>query len=183
MAHERTFIPVDPMKRQVHKRHTARIIVRCQGQILLMHDSDPGLVDSSWWTTPGGGIDPGETPSQAAVRELREETGFEASEDRLIGPIATAKVIHGYSDQVLVQDDVFYALDVAEPFIADNSGYTDDEKVCMGEACWFPIDQLPCDEPVWPKQICELYASDGSTGIDMGVDEQSTVPVDDALLR
>ena len=27
--------------------------------------------------TPGGGIDPGETETEAAVREVREETGFD----------------------------------------------------------------------------------------------------------
>ncbi|SQD99954.1 MULTISPECIES: NUDIX domain-containing protein [unclassified Parafrankia] len=30
------------------------------------------------WELPGGTIEPGETPRQAAVRELREESGYEA---------------------------------------------------------------------------------------------------------
>ena len=32
------------------------------------------------WQMPQGGIDPGETPAAAAVRELREETGIERAE-------------------------------------------------------------------------------------------------------
>jgi 8-oxo-dGTP pyrophosphatase MutT (NUDIX family) len=34
---------------------------------------------------PGGGIDPGEHPEDAAVRELREETGYDVALDGLLG--------------------------------------------------------------------------------------------------
>ncbi len=42
-----------------------------QGRVLLQRRSDNGL-----WGTPGGSVDPGEAPAQAAVREAYEETGL-----------------------------------------------------------------------------------------------------------
>ena len=36
------------------------------------------------WEVPGGGVDQGETPQQAAVREAGEETGFDVSNVSLI---------------------------------------------------------------------------------------------------
>jgi 8-oxo-dGTP diphosphatase len=37
------------------------------------------------WTLPGGGMEPGEHPEDAAVREVYEETGYEIALDGLIG--------------------------------------------------------------------------------------------------
>ena len=36
-----------------------------------------GAHGAGTWSFPGGAIDPGETPMQAAIRELREETGID----------------------------------------------------------------------------------------------------------
>jgi ADP-ribose pyrophosphatase len=40
--------------------------------------------NSCSWTVPAGGVDTGEDPLLAAKREVREETGFESSEHRLV---------------------------------------------------------------------------------------------------
>ncbi len=42
-----------------------------RGRVLLHRRSDDGL-----WGMPGGWVDDGESPEQAIVREVREETGF-----------------------------------------------------------------------------------------------------------
>ncbi|CAN5741124.1 hypothetical protein BH20CHL5_BH20CHL5_00020 [soil metagenome] len=53
-------------------------------RVLLFDESDRLLLvrfwdgARSWWCTPGGGIEPGESEEAAALREIREELGSES---------------------------------------------------------------------------------------------------------
>ncbi|GAB2723944.1 NUDIX domain-containing protein [Kitasatospora kifunensis] len=45
--------------------------------LLQLRDDDPGISWPGFWHIPGGHREPGETPYETAVRELREETGLD----------------------------------------------------------------------------------------------------------
>jgi 8-oxo-dGTP pyrophosphatase MutT (NUDIX family) len=45
----------------------------------------PDEVEPGWWTLPGGGIEFGEDPNAAVVRELREESGLTGEVEGLAG--------------------------------------------------------------------------------------------------
>jgi 8-oxo-dGTP diphosphatase len=55
----------------------AGVIEDARGRILLARRTE-GRDLAGLWEFPGGKVDPGETPEQALVRELREELGIEA---------------------------------------------------------------------------------------------------------
>ena len=62
------------------------------GGLVYVQKRLPGGVWGGLWEFPGGQIEPGEEPEQAAVREVREETGFVV---RSLGKLAVIK--HSYT--------------------------------------------------------------------------------------
>lgn len=67
------------------------------------------------WVLPGGGIDPAETPEQAALREAWEETGFTCH--------ITRKIAHYHATHRLTQDIHFFEAAVVsgQPLLSDET--------------------------------------------------------------
>ena len=69
------------------------------GRILLLRRKD-----NDKWTMPGGTMDFGESLGQCAVREVREETGFNIEISGLIGTYTDPNVLIAYSDGEIRQE-------------------------------------------------------------------------------
>ncbi len=152
----RRFKPIAPHERPHRRRAAVRIVVTDGRRVLMFMDTDPGIPGSKWWLTPGGGIDVGESQIEAAARELAEETGLTVAPTQLRGPIMERTVVHGFSDQVLIQTESFYALQ-HPVFEVDTSGHTEDEQVTLKGHAWLDIADLGVQPiPIWPANLPEL---------------------------
>jgi inorganic pyrophosphatase len=65
-------------------RHRAAIFVIDKDKVLLFYRLKNGV---EYYAVPGGGVEPGETPEQAAVRELKEETSLDITLGEKIGEL------------------------------------------------------------------------------------------------
>ena len=74
-------------------QRVAAYVVATDGDRLLLSRLSDRTMRPGWWTLPGGGIEFGEHPEVAALRELLEETGLEGriegllAVDSFTGPI------------------------------------------------------------------------------------------------
>lgn len=66
--------------RRLIKLSAFGIILDEQQRVLLCHRCDVDL-----WNLPGGGVEHGETPAQAVVREVKEEVGLKVAVRKLAG--------------------------------------------------------------------------------------------------
>jgi ADP-ribose pyrophosphatase YjhB (NUDIX family) len=107
------------------------LLVRSGGVLLLRRGIEPGY---GRWVFPGGYVDRGEHPEEAAVREALEEAGVQVELRGLVGvynePPASPVVLVAYRAEVVAGDPV--ALD---------------ESL---EARLFPPAEIPWDELAFP---------------------------------
>lgn len=94
-------------------RDAARVVLFDDaGRIYLIRGHDFGETDHWWWFTVGGGIEPGETAREGAVREVREETGLIIPADRLRGPAFERHAEFHFAYETRRQDELFFFVHV-----------------------------------------------------------------------
>lgn len=69
---------------------TVKAIVIYKGKILIVKRTRPSTDGLGYWELPGGGLEYGETPHEALIRELKEETDLDI---KIIKPVYTFTAI------------------------------------------------------------------------------------------
>lgn len=101
-----------------------------QGRVLLIRRTDNGK-----HSIPGGGLEAGETVTQAVEREVLEETGIEVTVTQLVG-------VFSDPDHVIAYDDGEVRQEFSICFRAEPVGGTPRRSDESSEVEWVPLDQL-----------------------------------------
>lgn len=141
-------------------RRAARVLLLDQaGCVLLFHGSDPSAPEAgTWWFTPGGGLEPGEKPYEAAVRELAEETGLLVEAARLGKPVHARMTCFSLGGASYAQSEDYYLLRIdAHEVDTTGPGAVVDLGV-LGHR-WWPVTELAgTTERLFPEELPDLLA-------------------------
>ncbi len=135
------------------RQRVAAYAVILSGERILLSRLSPSVTSEELWTLPGGGLDHGEDPRDAVVREVREETGLDAT----VGETARVYSAHlpgvwrdGHrvdAHALRIVYDGWVPLDSPEPRVLEVDGST-------VEAAWQPLDAvLDGSVPVVPMVL------------------------------
>ena len=78
---------------------SSAVVVDHRNQILLQRRTDSGN-----WALPGGAMDIGETLAESAIREVKEETGFDVRIERIVGIYSDPGHVFAYDDGEVRQE-------------------------------------------------------------------------------
>ncbi|MEU6104088.1 NUDIX hydrolase [Streptomyces flaveolus] len=114
------------------------------GRVLLLRWRDP--VDGTLlWEPPGGGVEAGETPLEAARRELAEETGLDPAAV-LERSVPVERDVRWKGVRFVGSEDFFVARFAEERPPPVRTGLLPDEQVALDSyqwVLWSELDRLP----------------------------------------
>lgn len=113
-------------------------LVRRADEILLVHWNQGPLLQG--WTLPGGGLEAGEAPETAAVREIFEETGLRAQIGQILGVDSRILISHRVQDP---KDREFQAIRIVYTASVEDGELVPEKDGTSDDARWVPLKDLP----------------------------------------
>ncbi|MFD4023863.1 NUDIX domain-containing protein [Streptomyces sp. NPDC058576] len=124
---------VDPAAVEPVRVRAGAIVIRDGAVLLIRFTEEDG---GSHYEIPGGGVEEGETPETAVLRELDEETGLAGT----VGPEVARVWKDGRHEHYFL---VSATGETGRPETLDNYG---------GAPVWVPVERLPAT-PLWPRRL------------------------------
>jgi 8-oxo-dGTP pyrophosphatase MutT (NUDIX family) len=89
------------------------------------------------WALPKGLIGPGESPEEAALREVREETGLEANPVQKLGDV---RYVYTWAGERVFKIVSFYLFRYRSGRLGD---IAPEQRIEVDEARWLPLEEAP----------------------------------------
>ena len=138
----------DPRVDEPARVRSAGFVLDDDGRVLLLTGDVDGR--GTVYEVPGGGVEPGETPEEAVVRELEEELGLHVRIERELATVWRPGGVSVRQHYFLVRPD-------------GPSGRATLDHEDFFTPVWVPVADLP-HLPAWPKRLVWRFARWHATG-------------------
>ena len=146
------------MEAVVHTRVAGRVLLIDEACRVLLIESNVDVgVEATHWITPGGGTDPGETPAQAATRELYEELGVRAELAADTVPDHSDRERFTFNGDTYDQINHYFVVRLPPGTPVAARGADDiEQSVLVGERWWTVAELRASNKAIYPAGLADL---------------------------
>jgi ADP-ribose pyrophosphatase YjhB (NUDIX family) len=143
---------------ELRVRPAGRVILLDPDDRVLLMRYDDGPPNGVHWSTPGGGLNPGEDYASGAARELAEETGWD--DIVLLGEIHRWTHTMEYDDAIVRQVERFFLARTDQRKREITGVETMHAHDGIATWRWWTLAQLDSTaEAIWPAELPDLIRS------------------------